>query len=253
MTVTRSTAVVGFKTAITDVLIQGLRTIFSNTYPNEPGFQSLNVVREFPLTANGYPCIVTKYVGRRVTNAGVGHYEVFPDPSGFLRVWMHRRYEGSFAFTVATLTTLQRDILSDALHEILSFGSITPALDGLLVKAYGEAGDPFSAMNLLFQVNMNTDELDDGGEGVTPTPWQSENALVFTSEYTMEVSGGFYNSPPNTSIDYISNAQIYPFIDPAQIVPVTLDAAGWTYTYNYYDQLEVDGAGQISLVETYTP
>lgn len=255
MAVGRVERVVSIKRAIKDVMIQGLRDVFTTEY-QDSAFKSLRVVHEYPQDPMEYPCIVVRWKGRRYPIAGVGHYEVFPDPLGVYRRWEHRRFEGDFEFEVASLSALERDKLSDALLEVLSFGTLTAALGGLLVRAYGDVNSPYNPMSLLFQINLNTDEPEEGGDSTDLAPWQTEDALIYTSSFTMETTGGYYNAIPSdpAGLQYIESAELLVYIVGDDLpFSVVGDPAQWVYTFSYVDDASVAGKGVISGVDVYTP
>src|SRR4051794_26890157 len=114
---------VRYRTTIIRQIILALRDVFNSVYP-QTEFASLNIVPKNQLSEIDYPAIVVNYNGGRITNAGVGHREYFPDPQGNVREWGHRRFEGEFEFTAVALSPLERDILVDALVEVLSFSDL---------------------------------------------------------------------------------------------------------------------------------
>lgn len=238
---------VGIKRAIRAAMVEGVRNVFTNTYSGDDEFQSLHVVTDFPIDPTQYPSIIVRYIGERDLAAGVAHREMFPDPFGNERVWMHRRFEGQIEFTVLTLSTLDRDTLGDALHEMLAFGPLTTELGALLVRVYGSSTDPYDPMGLLFQLNMNTDEIDDGGENAQIAPWESEDAMVYSANYTMRVTGGYYNALPSVDLKFIQNANLFPYTQEDFTLGGSSqgDPSQWSYTFDWYDNDTVVGVGSV--------
>jgi hypothetical protein len=204
---------VKYKTMVKRTIVDSLRNVFDSTYPDEQ-FQNLKITPEFPLTKVSYPAIHIQFNEEVISNAGVGHAEYFRDPNGDLRKWQHRKFNGSITYNVVTLSPLDRDILSDALIEIFSFGRLNTLQSNFYNTLYGNPDDPFSILSLLSQLTVNTDEIEAGGESATIAPWDPEDVLVYTSSYTTTVTGGFYNSVPveGTGTVFVANIDMYPYI-----------------------------------------
>lgn len=187
---------VGYKTAVKRTMVKALRAAFTDNFP-EDQFQDLRIVPEFPLSREKYPAIYISYNGTVNKNAGVGHEETFQDSLNVMRTWNHRRFEGSIDFTCLGLTPLDRDILADALHEVLTFGWLTDTMSGFFDIIYGDPDAPYSSAALLLaQLDLNTDIITPGGESASPAPWEPEDQLLYQDVYNLEVHGSYYNAPP---------------------------------------------------------
>lgn len=245
MAVLRSQTPVAYKTTINRTIVNALRDVFTSAYP-EADFQSLNVVTQFPLTEVEYPAIICHYSEEANHNAGVGHAEYFPDPDGNLRKWMHRRFEGTMEFTVAALSPLDRDVLSDALIEVLGFGTLDPLMDNFYIRVYGEVDVDVGILGLLHQMTLNTDDIVPMGESNSIAPWEPEDALVYTVGHSVACHGGFYNTLRNTDpLGYIQSAKIYPYLDISEVLD--LDPSNqWSYVFDYNDNDVISSEAVIS-------
>lgn len=208
----RITGVVNYRRFVVDTIISALRSVFDTDYNRERMFQGLRVVDKFPLSKTDYPAIVVEFVDRRVSNAGVGHEEWFPDITGVLRKWHHSRFEGSINLDIHARSTTDRDLLSDALVEILRFGRLDQQLLKFFLGVY--PGAYYGATGVLFLTNqliINTDEVDGRGNSATLAPWAPEDTLIFSTGYTLETHGGFYNAPLTDVYTYVQSLQLFPY------------------------------------------
>jgi hypothetical protein len=244
MAVLRTEVPVAYKTTINRTIVMALKEVFTASYP-DGDFQNLNITTDYPLTEIEYPAIVVKYNEQRVLNAGVGHREYFEDPFGGLREWGHRRFEGNLEFTIYALSPLDRDVLSDALIEILSFGRLDPLQNNFFIRVYGAEGVDVGVLGLLHQISVNTDEIEAQGEANQIAPWQPEDVLVYTNGYTTECHGGFYNTVRDTDpLGFIQNSTIIPYLDFSLTRDLNPENQ-WSLVFDYVDSGTVIGKGVI--------
>lgn len=245
MAVLREEIPASYKTTINRTIVRGLKDVFTLAYPDSQ-FQNLNIATQYPLSETEYPAIICTYREASIPNAGVGHTEYFPAPDGSLRKWKHRRFEGTMEFMVYTLSPLDRDILSDALVEVLSFGELDALQNNFFVRVYGDIGVEVGTLGLLHQISLNTDRIDAIGESSSIAPWQPEDVLVYTSGYTLECNGGFYNSLRTTPpLGYIQNAIIEPYIDLTLIDDLDPNNQ-WSFVFDYDDSGSIQSTAVIS-------
>lgn len=236
-------------------VVLALQSVFGNTYDREPQFVDLKVTTEFPLVEVDYPCITVEYEPQRVVNAGVGHEEWFVDANRILRKWNHSRFEGQVIFNVFALSKLDHDLLSDALMEVIRFGRLDPNLLPFFTSIYG---DPNAPVSLQFsQIMLNADELDFGGDSVSPAPWQPEDTLVYTSDISTTLHGGFYNVLPQDTWGYVTRASAEPYPQGEQTVTIEFSpdeqalpfpdpSTLWTNPFQIEDAGSVTGTAVIS-------
>lgn len=239
-------------------VIGALTAVFGATYPREPQFQNLKVTPDYPLVLVDYPCVVVEYEPQRVVNAGVGHEEWFPDANMVMRKWNHSRFEGSLNFNVFGLSPLDRDLLSDAVTEVIRFGRLDAHLLPFFDSLYGASTDPVKLM--FSQLMLNADEIDFGGDSASPAPWQPEDILVYETTMTTTIHGGFYNVLPIDTFGYVTRAKAEPYpqgtqeatieFGPAQPLPFPDPGTVWTNPLEFVDADIPVGVAVISGVDT---
>ena len=252
----RQTPIPSYRRLVKKTLVAGLREVFNSTYLDEE-FRDLRITASNPVTEADYPSIVVRFNPGRVQNAGIGHYEYFTDTNGSLRQWLHRWFDGSVDFDVMSLSPLSRDVLVDALMEILTFGHIYPALDDLYVRLYGDADTPYSDLALLASLFIDTDLINDSGDSISPPPWQAEDALVFHATLNVSIRGSYYNIFNTEPLRYVEGVTAFPSIGELEFETITEeyvlsgtdDDAPWP-GFDYEDDLVVFGIGKPSGVDT---
>lgn len=264
---TTDLGVASYRRLIYRNVIQALRDAFDANYDREPQFAELKITQKYPLQKIDYPCIVVEYQDQRVVNAGVGHVEWFPDPLGRLRKWNHSRFEGSLNFQIHALSTLDRDILADALVEIIRFGRLDPQLNRFYEVLYPEhtppawdsgAADPnpFYEYNysLFGQLMFDSDQVMGQGNSATVAPWQPEDVLVYSTGYSCVLHGGYYNSYPTVDWSKVSSIIIDAYqtdqYDNELPFPGHAEVA-WTPAWLHEDEGEIAGTAVITGVEEY--
>jgi hypothetical protein len=222
-------------------LVEAIQAVFNEDYP-EAQFQNLHLTLDFPTEPQEYPAILVSPNITRVYNAGLGHVEYFRDPEGNLRKWMHRGFEGSLDITLMTLnSSLDRDVLADSFLEMISFGKMDAQLNEFYWRVYGNPIDEYDQALARFQLGIGTDDISGGGNSTGPTPWQSEDDLVFSKRFSMPIMGGFYNAISESLNAYVRRIDMYAYINGVD------DAAEfWVSEREYDDYGVVEGKGEAS-------
>lgn len=228
-----------YRTLIKGALVTSLRSVFTTQY-KDAQFRNLRIDPEFSLTRVTWPAIYIKYNEREVRNAGVGHLEYFPDPNGLVRKWMHSMFEGLIEFDIITESPYDRDILADALVEVIRFGTLDIILNNFWQGIYGSVTDPYSNLAVMQQIALNSDSLTSIGESFAPSPWGAEDLPLYSTGYAIDILGGYYNSLP---IDgppiLIEKVFQYPYLEDAERddVPPDQDPNNiWLYPFAYFDE-----------------
>lgn len=204
-------------------MVTALQSVFTGSYDRDRQFIDLKISPDYPKAELDYPCIVVEFNGSGVKNSGVGHEEWFDDANGNLQKWNHRRFAGEFDLNIFALSTLDRDILADAVIEVISFGWLTSDLMPFFTTIYQGWGS--TEVELLFnQLYINSDEIDEHGASVTVGPWRPEDQLVYTYGLSVACGGGFYNIVPELSWEYVEQVNIdpYPQGDVTVEIPLTV-------------------------------
>lgn len=230
-------------------MVSALRDAFGTTYNRDPQLVSLKVTNKYPLAAVDYPCIVVEYEPMKISNAGVGHEEWFTDANNVFRKWHHNRFEGSLTFDIFGLSPMDRDLVADALVELLRFGRLDAQLDKFFIDLYG---DPEStAVELLFsQIMLNVDDISGGGNSAGVAPWQPEDTMVYQTTHSIDIHGGYYNVVPTQTWQYITKATASPYEQDIEFtLPFNNPVTSWTNPFEYEDADMVTGAAVISSTD----
>jgi len=230
---------------VIDTMIPALRSAFGSAYDRDPQLVNQRISNQYPLKQIDYPTIVVEYQNSSVSNAGVGHEEWFNDELGHLHKWYHSRFEGQMDFEILALTPLDRDLLADALTELLRFGRLDAAFAPFFNTLYG---DPNGPVQLWFnQIAVNTDEITSAGNTASPAPWNPEDLLVYQTSLSTEIHGGYYNVDPNDIPQFVTSIQVVPYNSSPFDVPIVLDLTrNWSNPFSYYDDGKVVGKAVVS-------
>lgn len=255
----RKTGVTPYRRLVTTTIIEALRSVFDESYNREPQFRNLKVTQKYPLVKVDYPALVVEYEDKLIANAGVGHEEWFDDPDGIIRKWHHRRFEGTLTFTIYALSTIDRDLFADALVEVLSFGRLDAQLTQFFTRVYGDKTQPFSWATLFNQLMLNIDEIDGGGNNASVAPWQPEDVLVYTTSYSIDVHGGFYNTLLSDTWPYLTAVNVDPYPQGDVSINQTFEPhppvdpypnLEWLSPFEYYDEATAEGVAHSSAAES---
>lgn len=209
----RTTNVAPYRRIVVKTMIAAFRDTFNNAYPNERQFQNLKVTQKYPLQKIEYPALVIEYQGRSIFDAGVGHQEWFPyTPTGASQQWLHRRAEGGLSLNIYAESSLDRDIFADSIVEILSFGSLQTQLNTFFNTVYGNPNTQATVLTMLSQIMLNTGEIHEMGNNVSPAPWQPEDSLIYSTGFYLDCHVGFYNAfVQEVEWEYVQNVNNYPY------------------------------------------
>jgi hypothetical protein len=199
-------------------LVEGLQEVFEN-HPDDL-LTRTRVTLDFPQTEADYPTIIVRFFEREIKNAGVGHVEWIASEDGDLSRHKHYLYNGDIEFAVYALSSLDRDLLSDSLVQIISMGNLEGYTNAFLDRIYED-----SSVSNTHYVNLNTDQLQGFGENQTIAPWSPEDVLTYSTAYRVGINGEFYNLPPADVDDLVSDVDVYPYrnLDDPEPVPEGAD------------------------------
>lgn len=223
--------VVGYNRMVKRAMVEGVRRVFTNQFA-ERQLRDLRVASTFPMTKADYPSVYVEFIEGANVNAGVGHSEMFYDVNGVLRRWNHRLFDGSIRFNVLALSSVDRDILGDAIVEMLAFSGM-PEMSlqhNLFTHIYGDPdGISPDLRQTLSHLAYDSDVIRPGGESVSPVFWGSEDDLAYEKSYSVNVTGGFYNSYPSDVVgpDFITHAFVYPKLADQVALPIWQSDSDW--------------------------
>lgn len=182
-----------YKTFIKTSVVEALRPVFENHVDEMQRRTKITI--DFPKTQAQFPAVIVRFFGRGINNAGVGHTERLADkndpPNHFK--YKHYFWSGDLEFAVYALTSLDRDLISDTLVQIVAMGDLESYTNLFFRRIYAdERYYPDAETNF---IAVNSDQIQDFGESQTQTPWQAEDDLVYQVSYRVSASGEFYSLP----------------------------------------------------------
>ena len=202
---------IAYKTYLKATFVEGLRSVFAN-HPDDT-LRRTRIGIDYPFTEIDYPSIVVRFYERRIRNAGVGHYETLPVEEGSDRYikYKHYLYDGDIEFAIYTLSSYDRDIISDSLVQTLTMGDMEPYTNQFINRVFNP--DPNSKpVSIGHMINVNTDEIQGFGETQIPAPWGPEDVMIYQTSYRSKVLGEFYSpTPDNADYGILERVEFYPY------------------------------------------
>ena len=207
---------VKYKTYIKTALVESLKPVFSNHLDEK--LRSTKVAIDLPKDRQSFPAVIVRFYEREIKNSGVGHYEHFVDENDKAWKFKHYFYTGDIELAIYSLSSLDRDLVSDTLVQTIAMGDLAEYTNQFFSRIYPENLDavPDSAGHL---ININADKIQGVGESQTATPWNSEDDLIYTSSYRVDVFGEFYSLPQDAPYDFVKEVFTYPYIENLESPP----------------------------------
>jgi hypothetical protein len=214
-----------YKTYVKTALVEALRPVFSNHIDQK--LQPTKVSIDFPKERQAFPSVIVRFYEKEIKNAGVGHEEHFLDANNKSWKFKHYFYTGDIELVVYALSSLDRDLISDTLVQTLAMGELADYTNRFFARIYPSNSEavPDSAGHF---ININADKISGFGETQTAVPWDSEDDLVYSISYRVEVFGEFYSLPQDMPYEFVSQVFTYPYIGGVETPPVGLeDESSW--------------------------
>jgi hypothetical protein len=219
---------IAYKTYIKQALVEGLRSAIA-AHPDTI-LSGTTVGIDFSFEEVDYPSIVVRYYPRDNQASGVGHVEQRYDPVGGLWYKYRRRiYHGDIEFAIYALSSLDRDLISDSLTQILGMGDVTAWTWQFHKRIYDPAdwstehNTTIGNTYLYNFLNLNTDIITELPEGQAPAPWQPEDVLLYQGGSRIPVMGEILSIPPDVGWTTIQSVVAYPYIAGLEPVPTGAD------------------------------
>ena len=181
-----------FLTEAKTLFVEAMSEVFSETFPI-PKFRDIYVSMEFPEDKANYPGIWVDFTPTTaMQSAGIGHVEYIPvGDNGDVRKGTVWRFAGEVSFTIAAMTSLERDTLIDEVIRLLAFGAEEPALSAFRTKV---------ERNDLIKVSMQWDTFALSGKGEQPgTPWGTDE-IIYEMTVTIDCQGQFVSGFDTSAI-----------------------------------------------------
>jgi hypothetical protein len=185
------------------------------------------------------PAVIIHFYEREMPNAGVGHQEWLPAPTDpnpdapteFIKYY-HRLYKGDVAFEIWAKSSTDRDIVRDALIEVLAMADATLSGYVFLERLYLYLNQtPYGLWH--FPV-LNLDLITGYGENQAIAPWAPEDALHYSVTYRVPIFGEFYSPTPvspNGSMGLVSEVDVYPWVPGIDPPPQDVNSSAY-YAFN---------------------
>ncbi len=153
----------------------------------------ISVDMEYPQEVAAFPAIWVQFSITKLQRAGLSHEVMTKSAEGNWEPVQEWIFEGRITITIAALTSLERDRISDRIISLLAFARppmlvlTDPTKD---TKQYRSLLTSL-AENPYVSLTLNTDSMIPGGQTVTQAPYDPENLLVYEDNYSMDMVGNF--------------------------------------------------------------
>lgn len=225
-----------YKTYLKQSLVEALEAVFEN-HPDQL-LQDTKVRLESSFEEVDYPMIIVKYHETTIKDAGIGHHERGYDTA--TSRWYKRQrklYYGTVEFQIYALSTLDRDLISDALVQTIMMAEVRAYTAFFLYRIYRQetfeqlkslpAGTLGTAHHYSL-INLGTQQLTGIGDSAVPNPWGAEDVLLYQDGYSLPVFGEVISMPPDILYNLLSEIVVYPYVGGIDAVPTgAVDPALW--------------------------
>jgi hypothetical protein len=169
------------------MIVGAIKETFDSQYP-VARFRDVWTSIEYPIQKQNYPGIWVDYEDARPLEiAGIDHKEVDPDGRPYTR-W---KFGGHATFTIAAMTSLERDTLYDEMVRVIAFGRQNAATSRFRT---------FIENNELIATNFDFDTIQPGGNAAAPgTPWGSDE-IIYEKSFSMQAIGEFTVDPDDVTL-----------------------------------------------------
>lgn len=219
-----------YKTYLKRAFSEALLNAF-NEHPDKD-IAKTKVDINYPMDHAGFPCIVVKFFGKEIKNAGIAHEEWGPSPidpkwpEGPFTRWIKYQdqlYHGDIAFEIYGLSSLDRDKISDALVEAVKMNVVSKEGISFYERIYNSLNKtPYGERHY---ITVNTDIFTEYGEQEPINSWFAEDQLLYQASYRVGLLGQIYSPTPkfpgNIDYGFIEEVDIYPWdpLDPQDTPP----------------------------------
>lgn len=231
-----------YKSFLKRSVVEALTESFVNH--TDPTVSNVKVGIDFTEDDFHLPAVIIKFNEQRLPNAGVGHFEWLPGPNQpnpliptqFIE-YQHRMYKGTIEFEIFGLSSADRDVISDALIEVLAMNEVSVPGQAFIDRFYNKmAATPFGLWHF---PTLNVDQIDPGGEQFMLAPWNPEDQAVYQTSYSVIVYGEFYSYvPPNaSSTKLLTEVDVYAWPSQDGVTPLDPSSPAPPVSANLYDKI----------------
>jgi hypothetical protein len=205
------------------LLVEAVLQTFDGSYP-VAAFRDVHCSIEYPVEPQQYPGIWVDYDDTKpLQTAGVDHSEttITGSTTSRYRRW---KFAGYASYTIAALTSLERDDLFGEMVRVMAFGDTSPMTQRF--RTYIESND-------LIAANFDFDQVEVRGNAAVPgTPWGTDE-IIYERTLSMEVVGEFVSDAETGLLVPLSMINILApdvVLDPTEAPPsmqVSDPSGGW--------------------------
>jgi hypothetical protein len=214
-----------YSTYIKTAVTEALREPFANHIDDL--LQTTNVGIEYPKTQVDYPAVLVKFYEREINPVGVGGGEMWIDLShideDFVGSYRFKKsfYWADLEFEIQGLSSVDRDLIGDSVVQIIQMGQLASYTNSFFERIYPTEADMQNSYpdSVWHYISINTDKVSGFGEQAAPTPWGSEDDLIYKKSYRVPVFGEFYSIPPDAPAGFVEAVHAYPYIEGVDAVP----------------------------------
>lgn len=177
----------GFIESVKRTLVLSLRNALTDSTLSLEGSR-LHVDMEYPFEKASYPAAWVQFSFTRLTDSGLGHSETtnINGTEVEVRQWM---YEGRVTVNFLSLSSLDRDRISDRFISVYSFAETKPQVIRKETPASKFLSDLEESPYVSLSIQSGT--LSPGGQSTSiGTPWDA-NQLVYEDTYSFNLAGEF--------------------------------------------------------------
>lgn len=183
-----------YRRLLKTALVVSLQRAFPETHPDSK-LRKLHVSIEYPVEPQNYPGVWVDFEENVLQNAGIDHREQTLEGVPALR-W---RYEGTATYTIAAMTSLERDRVYDELVRVMAFSHASPVLNAFRQEIED---------NEFVAINFNFDEiLVHGSAAAAGTPWETDE-MIYETTLSMQAIGEFFTEVDTGTLIPLSKISI---------------------------------------------
>lgn len=192
------------------------------------------VTLDYPREDAELPCVIVRMHERDIQNFGVGHEEHIrldgpdgkPESEGIFR-FMHSLFHADIEYAVLALSSVDRDYVSDTVVQTLMMGKLEAYTNRFFERIYPDERTAEYPDAIWHTLAINSDKIEGGGETTAPTPWMSEDDLLYGTTYRTGSLGEFYSVPPDIPHEFVKEVLLLPYIGSLEAPPSGSPGAIW--------------------------
>jgi hypothetical protein len=203
----------GYLREIKTTAVNALQQAFLIAYPeSDPagGDQPVYVSIEYPVNPAAIPAVWVEFEVSQLSTTGIANTET--DASGAtVTRW---KFSGNVSFTIAAMSSNERDLIYDELVAMIAFASQSSAPSTF--RSVVEASP-------LLATTWSFDTIEARGEAAAPgTPWGTDE-VIYERGLAVQVVGEFVTDPQTTDLVNLTDIQVVATMEGYPNVTSTID------------------------------